>query len=331
MQNAMNEGLQMLLTRLVPSQKGLLRGSLVMFGCFFAILMSVLVQHPQMFTRRHAWRHRLVGLLYLLCLGVGFFDLFAQKELSKFVFHVVLGITGTVLTLTAAYDFKFHEKVRNHASGTLEKETKVSFDEMIEHSFYQGLNLAQIVFLHLVGGVNEGGEITFVERGVLLCFATAPWLIRSRFPVNSFSKNYANIPLQEYSTELLLYRIKKWQYVFWKHCLFHGLNISLALRPRRITEEPLFNLYWMALNSSYVMEFFLQTLVKKHFMNQGTLLLLQKLLMAVSSVCAIFTLSYVQLSVCIASHFLNLYNRGHDFENVFLIFTAASLFQSLEY
>eukprot|EP00961_Rhodomonas_salina_P238336 3221392-Rhodomonas_salina.5 len=85
-------------------------------------------------------------------------------------YDIILGFLGTVLTLTAAYDFKAaHSSVKNptgivsgppHAEisqrrltkrlsircfaclGTLSEKAIVSYDEMIEHSFYQARPLS---------------------------------------------------------------------------------------------------------------------------------------------------------------------------------------------
>jgi hypothetical protein len=59
---------------------------------------------------------------------------------------IALPVVGVVLSLTAAYDFKeAHARVKNLASGTLDADQTVTFEEMLEHSFYQGLNVAQAV------------------------------------------------------------------------------------------------------------------------------------------------------------------------------------------
>jgi hypothetical protein len=34
-----------------------------------------------------------------------------------------------------------------------------------------------------------------------------------------------------------MYRVKKYQYVFYKHFLLHGLNVSIAIWPINITNE----------------------------------------------------------------------------------------------
>ena len=80
---------------------------------------------------------------------------------------------------------------------------------------------------------------------------TAPWLVRHKFPVNSFSANYRKGPgaaveegegtgavegversfikLNEARLIRLMYRTKKIQYLAYKHALLHGLNISVAV------------------------------------------------------------------------------------------------------
>lgn len=77
---------------------------------------------------------------------------------------------------------------------------------MIEHAFYQGLNLVQILYLHAVSAVQ-----LLPLRAALALLATAPWLLRGRFPVNSFSKNYTGPYADPYTLISILYRIKKYQ------------------------------------------------------------------------------------------------------------------------
>jgi hypothetical protein len=99
---------------------------------------------------------------------------------------------------------------------------------------------------------------------------TSPWLLRHRFPVNHFSDNY--IKEEAFTLTSFLYWLKKGQYLLYKHCLLHGLNASVAVRAAgllpvaTIADEArvamvhtgYFRCYWLALNSAYVMEFFLQ-------------------------------------------------------------------------
>ena len=128
-----------------------LKLGLLVFGCFFTLLGSVLVRHAEVFVQRHARRHRIAGLCYLAWLVAGFVDLVSPISINRAMYHLVLGVLGVTVTLTAAFDFRFHDRVRNVASGTLEKHATVTFSEMIEHSFYQGLNLAQILCCMLLG------------------------------------------------------------------------------------------------------------------------------------------------------------------------------------
>ena len=58
---------------------------------------------------------------------------------------------------------------------------------MLEHAFYQGLNLCQALYLHALLRVPRHHTRA---RLALLGLVTSPWLVRSRFPINSFSKNW---------------------------------------------------------------------------------------------------------------------------------------------
>ena len=80
----------------------------------------------------------------------------------------------------------------------------------------QRRNVRQAVYLHAVAAVPGDAA-----RCALCLAVTTPWLARHRFPVNSFSANYlrgqpagAVVPI--------MYRVKKWQYLAYKHALLHG-------------------------------------------------------------------------------------------------------------
>ena len=77
--------------------------------------------------------------------------------------------------------------------------------------------------------------------------------------MNSFSANYIDKPA---NIVRVLYRLKKYQYLIYKHWLLHGLNISIAITGEAIACRIFFRLYWLSLNAAYVFEFFLQTLVR---------------------------------------------------------------------
>jgi hypothetical protein len=300
---------------------------------FMAALLATVAQNAGMFLRRHARTHRLLGLAYLCALVAGLCDVALVVSggaaglglgALRLAFHVALGCLGVALTLSAAHDFRSHEHVKQKASGTLEKHTTVTVSEMLEHSFFQAINLVQIVTLHALG---SGLFSSRWARAALALAATTPWLARGRFPVNSFRLNYEGVPLREYTAELALYRIKKWQFVFYKHALLHGLNVSAATTApgapaAALPLQPLFLLYWTALNTSYSAEFFIQTLVKKGYMEQSTLLKLQGLLMLAASVCAAYVLTYVRPAVALASFALNMLHRGHDVANTALVLAA---------
>jgi len=185
---------------------------------------------------------------------------------------------------------------------------------MIEHSFYQGVNIFQIVFLRYVGSVNSLWSNFFI-----LFLVTSPWIFRDVFPVNKFSDNYDKVDERSTSFIRILYRIKKYQYVFYKHFILHGLNISTSLSHKSIAFNKQFRLFWMLLNLSYTMEFFLQTLVKKGHMTQFKMLVMQQFLMASSSVASVFVLIYVDFRVALISLLLNFVHRKHDVVNTLLV------------
>jgi len=303
---------------------------------FFAALLVVSARHSVMFLRAYGRRHRLCGLCLLVWLCVGFVSGVVNLPwLPHLAFDVVLGVLGTLTAVTAAFDFrKAHARVRNLASGTLEREATVTFSEMIEHSFYQGLNLAQALFLHAIASGAAGAShapagpsggpptsllphtsITLPARLMLALVATSPWLFRHRFPVNRFRDNYTR-GQNKWTLVALLYRAKKYQYVFYKHALLHGLHISVAVSGVSIVHDAGFRLYWLCLNTSYVMEFFLQTLVKKGHLRQWVMLTLQQLLMAVSTIAAVHVLVQAVLPLAaIVSLALNFAHPKHDVAN----------------
>lgn len=324
-------------------EKSIISGSVVLLAIFFAIVFKfVFANGGKLFLGRFGRTHRIVGAVYLCVLLLGVIDL-KFHQLNHLVYDVTLGITGTVLTLTAANDFRSHKHVKNVASGILEKKSTVSYTEMVEHSFYQMLNLFQAIYLHAHAYIltnptslsNDGSEV--YRYGVclgLLVFVTMPWNFRYLFPINKFSANYntkSNPKLKESSKpfDLLrfLYRLKKQQYLLYKHFLLHGLNISVLLSTLSILDKssgvaiPIvqrqyFRLYWMALNSAYTMEFFLQTLVKRNYMAQQTMVNLNQFLMFISSIAAFYVTLNVNILIGTASLVLNFIHRGHEMINV---------------
>ena len=321
---------------------------------FFVVLLGqVGLNFINLFVgRRHGRNHALAGLCYLTILVCEFADAATMVELKsearRFAVDVALGVFGIALTISAARDFG-HHGINNVASGTLDQHATVTYDEMIEHAFYQGLNLVQIVSLHAVSGwayfhrdvstaaaaaatttSASPNTVLILRRGALLLAATLPWLFRASFPVHSFSLNFTKNDPRSTPLVRFLYRVKKWQYVFYKACLLHGLNIAVALGPSGpsgLVHSRPFRLYWALLNAAYVMEFFLQTLVKKGYMAQSNMLCLNGLLMLASSAAAVHTLLLVYPSVssltpAVLSLAANFAFRGHDTVNTMLIYAA---------
>ena len=296
-------------------------------------------------------------MLLWLFLGACTCHILASMAYSKlsFGYDVVLGILGVGATLTAAKEFP-HKHVRNETgqSGTLHQKAIVTQSEMIEHAFYQGLNLIQAIYLHTAYQCQPKDPAYGTEFRLLLLFlVTSPWFFRQKLPVHSFSDNWRRVYADErdkerevgYDTEIRLYKIKKWQYVFYKHMVLHGINLLVAVSPTLPTsaqQHPLpyslsWRIFWLLLNTSYVMEFFLQSLVKRRtILRQSTMLVLQRWLMACASAGAAVVL--VQLSrrppwgaeqqappflllplLSLASLTLNFTNRHHDVLNTMSI------------
>lgn len=329
----------------------------------FLLCVATIIVHNKfsMFLKRHGRKHSITGMAYFLWISGGLcyvgyshflpttttsvtnnpytpflFQLPSSLSstvgngVSWLLFDVVLGILGTVLTLFAAFEFK-HKNVKNFASGTLDEHATVTYAEMIEHSFYQGLNLIQILYIHSFSFFPTSSSIStplLLLRFLLLFLVTLPWYWRGTFPVNKFSDNYNKIDEKSTTLIRLLYRLKKYQYVFYKNFLLHGLNISLFLSGRSLGTLKFFRLYWLLLNLSYVMEFFLQTLVKKDFLRQSDMLLLQQVLMTASSIVGAVVLKELNWIVCFASLALNFWNRKHDlFNTMFIALTYTTLSQ----
>ena len=348
---------------------------------FFAILLTCLTISNKagfkLFTNHHGRAHRLAGLFHLLWLLIGAFVIvnnssnnYPQWRIKCLAYDTILGISGVITTLTAASSFP-HKYIINRQgeSGTLSRNSMVSQNEMIEHSFYQGMNFVQALYLHLItwgvaadsGGHGDDTSTTiFAKRCLMLFLVTLPWAIRKRFPVNSFSANWKNVAMDrnnrhenmnngdgsrirvgtEKGKSLWLingmYRFKKWQYVFYKHVILHGLNISVATaaaaaemgsRSSSIIPLPLtsqWRIFWLLLNTSYVMEFFLQSLVKRQVLTQRFMMVLNALLMTSASIASMESndvLGQVKIEAAVISLFLNFYNRGHDILNTMVTFT----------
>ena len=331
------------------SLQSLAWGGLVLF---LATVVSISVVHSRkLFFSRHGWSHRLLGGLLLIWLFMGVFSCHAcsTNPALAFGFDAILGILGIGATLTAAKEFP-HKYIQNETgqSGTLHHMATVTQSEMLEHAFYQGLNLLQAFYLHMMHrtagqGISrkEDSNGGWQVRLALLWVVTSPWLVRRRLPVHSFSDNW-----RVYSSkrdgkqtkgdlEIFLYRIKKAQYLFYKHVILHGINIYEAVvvttnRSPRSKLPPYslsWRVFWQLLYTSYVSEFFLQSLVKRRVMGQTTMLLLQRWLMTSASISAAVVLwqiiqpgatpggRYFLPAISVASLILNFINRRHDVLN----------------
>ena len=119
--------------------------------------------------------------------------------------------------------------------------------------------------------------------------------------------------------------MKKYQYIFYKSALLHGLNVSVAVlknNPDALAADALvaqlfFRTYWLSLNASYVLEFFLQTLVKRKVLKQNHMLVLNQILMVVSTSAAIPVLvNDVCVPVASTLLLLNFVNRKQEMANV---------------
>lgn len=300
---------------------------------FFLILLCQIARSiPSLFVDRHGWSHRWTGGFHLLLLLTGAIYRPDDKNYYYFVYDVCLGCSGMLLTYTAARDFP-HRTIRNGPgqSGTLSEKATVTYDEMIEHLFYQFLNLWQALYLHCVPHISHNIWI----RWLALLVVTAPWWCRHWFPVHSFQQNWQTTPPPprrispphyQLETTILLYKIKKGQYLFYKHVVLHGLNLTQCLAPTSclLVNTPHWRIFWLCLNTAYVMEFFLQSLVKRRVIHQSTMLMLNQWLMFVSSVASLrAVLTIVRWDLCAASLFLQLTHRHHDVFNTMLIASAA--------
>eukprot|EP00967_Tisochrysis_lutea_P151365 scaffold294292_cov36-Tisochrysis_lutea.AAC.2 len=158
---------------------------------FFLALVLTVARTPSMFSGRFARTHRLTGLSLLLWLVTGAV-LLVHTNISTsgwVAYDLVLGLLGSAATFSAAADFRVaHARVSNLGSGTLDEAATVTHSEMLEHGFYQLLNLVQILSLHALGTKALAQSLGL--RAFVLVAATAPWLFRGRFPVNRFSDNY---------------------------------------------------------------------------------------------------------------------------------------------
>lgn len=291
-------------------------------AAYFVLLLVVSARSARAFTGKFGRRHRVCGIAHLGVLCVRARDVVVVADargrggVESVLLDLALFVSGLALTLTAHADFaKAHAAAesRQKASGPLHAKTTVTGPEMLEHAFYHLVNGFQIVYVHVVRQ-EWFRSLPVATRCTCAVAATSIWWKRSAFPVNSFSRNYkSGMP----DIESVLYRVKKWQYVLYKTVLLHGLNVSLAVRPVNLPETLEWRMYWTLLNAAYVLEFFLQTLVKRKYIKQGTMLLMNQALMVISTVAVLPILrSAVLPTAALVALTLNFFNRKREMVNV---------------
>ena len=220
-------------------------------------------------------------------------------------------------------------RLANVASGALDKDQTVTYSEMLEHSFYQIINVIQALLLHhglaWVRNMTAKSEaVVSATRLGMFLVACSPWLLRPHFTVNSFSANYTRTGRDPRAFTSILYRVKKWQYVFYKHFLLHGLNASCTLihwdLGESLSSAHFFGVYWIGLNTAYVLEFFLQSLVKRGYLSQTAMLAWNMILMGITTLAALQVLwKHVHWPSAVFSLAMNFCNRGREMTNCFAV------------
>ena len=102
------------------------------------------------------------------------------------------------------------------------------------------------------------------------------------------------------------------KYIYWSNFLKNENDLPLPL-----TTE--WRIFWIALNTSYVMEFFLNSLVKRGVLSQRYMMILNGLLMCSASLAAICAVNSVRLEAAVLSLLFNFGNRGHDVINTLVV------------
>ena len=304
---------------------------------YFAVIAVACAWYVRAFTGRVGRRHRMCGAVHMFVLCWRAFRIHDANVGVRIAVleDFALAVSGCVLTVSAYGDFaKAHARAKpNKASGTLHAKATVKGEEMLEHLFYQIVNAVQIAYLwHCNSDVFR--RAGFAWRCAACALATAPWLFRSRFPVHSFSANYASGDGAA-DIESTLYRLKKWQYVLYKTVILHGLNVSMIFAEDddayALVRSSGFRAFWLCLNAAYVLEFFLQTLVKRRYIHQRTMLALNQALMVISTYAVIPVLRAVALRAAATCLVLNFKNRKREMQNVaWAIFVARALEFNIE-
>ena len=131
------------------SVDALINGALLFFG---ARILLVVVIHRRMFVPKYGRGHRFLGLLMIVHMAVGLADACVGDMVPPplvWVYDATLSVIGFSVSYSAACEFgPAHKHVRNEASGVLDQTATVTVAEMLEHCFYQLLNLVQALYLH---------------------------------------------------------------------------------------------------------------------------------------------------------------------------------------
>ena len=287
-----------------------------------AVLLESEPRKKRLITASHGRPHRLLGLLLLalitlgtlvtspLSLGTPWSDYSGDDgaQLNFFswlTYDVLLHALAIATTISAVTYFgtaRTQTRINNEASGPLDEHATVTREEMVEHAFFQVINAAMIAYLHAAAYIRDEQHAL---RAVCLLAATAPWLWRNRVPYHSFRKNYVG---KKVTLTRAMYAVKKWQFVLYKHALLHGLNVSTCALPNvhDVVHRKDFRIYWIVLNASYVLEFFMQSLVRARALPQSFMVALNIALMVAASICATpLVLSNVCVAAACTSLFLN--------------------------
>ena len=176
-----------------------------------------------LFRPRHARAHRLLGAAYFVWLALGYWLAFrGLRDAPPYAvrpwwlgYDAMLGLLGTASAWTASTGFPSHRRSgernreKGFASGALDEAATVSTAEMEEHAYFQAMNLVQILLLHVLAlrPRAPGPRALFLLS--VYAAANAFWLVRRRFPVHSFSANYAGSGKAALTLTNLMYRVKK--------------------------------------------------------------------------------------------------------------------------
>lgn len=312
---------------------------------YFGLIVWIVSHRPKIFLKKVARTHRLLGFSYFSLLFLGFLDAAFNASsdvvvvvVVRFLYDFFLGLMGAWLAWSAQ-EFPRPARQQHTASGVLDPHATVLPSEMREHAFFQLLNASHSLLLHILSWLptDTTGSIFFLRIFFLWVFGFGPWIWRDRFPTHSFSANYSGMSIDPKSTPWtrFLYRVKKWQFVALKHYLQNALllvvTFFLTSSPSSSSRPPhslSFRLHFMFVSTSFVMEFFMQSLVRASMLSQTSMLALHVLLMTGASLAAANALFFFAIPLMMwgtLSMCINFANRKHDPFNGALLISIASV------